>query len=632
MCVSSPFLTAVIATAAALLGGCVGSQTVVSHTQRYKDGRTVSLPPLPASSDDKTACEAWRLSLMTIQRDTIAPLAPGKAGEFFRPELMAIGDSLFNGVQSLRINWFLAEWSPPALVAIRLGLIQEQGADRTGERMFYEPQYRTGELSPRMITNYGFDLEGLPGLLGTPGTLVRDTNALQDLAFTDQPPNRRPLVDNIAYLSSTSYDLLYWTPADYRAVARRSIEAIRSGIQGVGSFPNLVEAANAAFVLNPTRNLCLEHLTPIQQVELRKPRRLLVGIGHNDGMWSLAFTNRPITEPACSNTSLGENGEPSCSIRPVKDALVFDFISNVQLMLQRLSAVEGLEAVYVNTLPRPSRTANLVPFQIGRKWHWYSDLMSGPGNGPGDLSEKVYSSDQQIADSDDLIVQVNRRLADLVRAASRPDGTKFYLVDADARLGEFDAKRCDISTPPGTLRETCRSQHGLSLTKARFGGGEDVSLDNRPIRFEGESGFRTGLGFQTKIVEGGLFAFDNMHLSAAGYEIMADTIVRVMRDQAHDHAVLPAFGSNGEDLCPDKFVASNPPPFGACAALLTTPGWSYEDATRKDYSFLRTAGLQETNRRELLSARINFIGHLLHLFPANKIVSPEMLQRAARVP
>ena len=129
--------------------------------------------------------------------------------------------------------------------------------------------------------------------------------------------------------------------------------------------------------------------------------------------------------------------------------------------------------------------------------------MSGPGNGPGDLSQKVYSSDQQVADSDDLIVQVNRRLADVVNAANRRDGTRFYVVDADARLGEFDAKRCDVLTPPGVPRETCRAQHGLTLTKARFGGGEDVSLDNRPIRFEGESGFRNGLGFQTKIVEGG---------------------------------------------------------------------------------------------------------------------------------
>ena len=321
MRVSSPFLATMVATGATLLSACVGPHTPVSHAQRYEDGRIVPLPPLPANSDDKNACDAWRHSLMTIQRDTIPPLAPGKSGEFFRPEMMAIGDSLFNGVQSLRINWFLAEWSAPALVAIRLGLIQEQAADRTGQRMFYEPQYRTGELSPRLVTNYGFNLEALPGLLGTPGALLRDTDALQDLALTYQPPNRRPLVDNIAYLSATSYDLLYWTPADYRAVARRSIEAIRSGIQGVGSFPNLVEAANAAFVLNPTRNPCLEHLTPIQQVELRKPRRLLVGIGHNDGMYSLAFTNRPITEPACSNASLGENGKPSCSTRPVRDAL-----------------------------------------------------------------------------------------------------------------------------------------------------------------------------------------------------------------------------------------------------------------------------------------------------------------------
>ncbi len=44
---------------------------------------------------------------------------------YMRPEMMAIGDSLYNGVSSFRINWWLSEWSVPAQVAIPLGLIHQ---------------------------------------------------------------------------------------------------------------------------------------------------------------------------------------------------------------------------------------------------------------------------------------------------------------------------------------------------------------------------------------------------------------------------------------------------------------------------------------------------------------------------
>ena len=64
--------------------------------------------------------------------------------EYDRPELMALGDSLYNGVQSLRVNWFLSEWSAPTTVAIALGTVDPEfllGGRRAGAGDPDRPDY-----------------------------------------------------------------------------------------------------------------------------------------------------------------------------------------------------------------------------------------------------------------------------------------------------------------------------------------------------------------------------------------------------------------------------------------------------------------------------------------------------------
>ena len=599
---------------AALLASCAPAPASVpapeaargsSGPQQYDDGRVLALPPAPAAASP-AACDAWNSAIKGMTRQTIAPLGDGTVGEFYRPELMAIGDSLFNGVQSLRINWFLSQWSAPSLVAIRLGLVQERNADRTGQRVFYGPRYPGEGASATATESFGFNLEDLPSLDQYAAVPGRAADQLQRLAFGAPAPNSRPMVDNIAYLGANSYDLLYWTPADYRRNARKEISRLRRlGLVGALSLPDAVFDANAAFVLNPTRNPCLEGLTPVAQVELRHPRRLLVSIGANDGMYSLAFASRRIDQRACEDIKFTPKRHPSCSDKKIKPALLQDYTANIRTLLTRLAAVDGLEAVYLNNLPFPSRTANLVPFRRGADWFWYNDLMSAPGDSADDISRKLISSDADVMDADRLIDQVNAQLKDIVAEMDAKGPTHFALVDVNERLGQLDAKRCDKETAPGITPDMCKAAHGLALTQAHFGGGADVRLDNRPIRFDGSTGLRTGSGFATKITEGGLESFDNMHLTSVGYELMAAEIVAAMR--AH-HDRLPL------DACPEHPDPAHPTAFGACAGLLVQPGWSYEDSTRREYSFLRTTGLQETDDREVLSRRIYFVTKLLHIF------------------
>jgi hypothetical protein len=58
----------------------------------------------------------------------------------------------------------------------------------------------------------------------------------------------------------------------------------------------------------------------------------------------------------------------------------------------------------------------------------------------------------------------------------------------------------------------------------------DVYLDNRALRF-GESINMSGdLGTFTRLSAGGLFSFDNMHLTPAGYGLLASTVLAEIVD------------------------------------------------------------------------------------------------------
>jgi hypothetical protein len=183
-----------------LIATIVGSQQGAAFAQKptdwaarqiYWDG-TVALPLEGATCDEKKS---------------------NLRARYGNPPLMAIGDSLYNGVQSLRINWWLAEWSAPVFAAMRLHLIDEFRADRTGVRDFYVPQYPTQSVTQ----NYGFNLEDLNVNIGN--QLAVQGTALFDLAFNYKPPNRRPVVENLAFSGANTIDLLDWKISDFKRYA-----------------------------------------------------------------------------------------------------------------------------------------------------------------------------------------------------------------------------------------------------------------------------------------------------------------------------------------------------------------------------------------------------------------------------
>lgn len=500
---------------------------------------------------------------------------------------MAIGDSLYNGVQSLRINWWLSEWAPPSLVAIRLGLIEEKNSDRTGDRNFYGPQYYTQDAAPGATQSYGFNLENIPGLTGLLSAPRRQAEALKYLALQYQPPNGRQMVDNIAFSGANSSDMFAWKAGDYR---RAAIDAIARAARGAdfGALADAFLYANAYFVLNPTKNTCLDDLSALDQVELRQPKRLMINIGSNNGLYRLAFEAASLDDAACDTKFEDKiTVTKRCNAATIREFITTRYLADLRQLFLRLSKIPRLETVYFNNLALPSQPANLV--YDGKN---YKSSLFGTRN----------VSPSELNNNDEFVHQVNNSVSSLIEQFNQRSGPNFVYVDQSGTLENFDYKKCVDEKSADRCNEfrlTISAKNVLGLTSGR-----DVKLDNRPFEPGGQSGYVTGASLSTKTSQGGLFSFDNMHLSTVGYELMAQTVLANMKD---DPLYIPAF-RDGRDTCPNRGEKGfGNAAEGACAALLTTPGWSYADATRREFNFLRLGGEDESKRKEFLRALLNFV-------------------------
>jgi hypothetical protein len=121
-------------------------------------------------------------------------------------------------------------------------------------------------------------------------------------------------------------------------------------------------SANAYFVLNPTKEPCLDDLTVLDLVKLRRPQRLIINIGANNGFWLLAFQAAPLDTPTCGPDPepVSANGVKRCD-GSIRNLVGKHFLDDVRRLVTDLSNVEGLQSVYFNGLVRPTLSANLVP-------------------------------------------------------------------------------------------------------------------------------------------------------------------------------------------------------------------------------------------------------------------------------
>jgi hypothetical protein len=400
---------------------------------------------------------------------TASPLAAAAglvAGQ--QPELMAIGDSLYNGVRSLSITPALAPLSAPAQVAKSLGF-DFVVPDYPYEILIDVEDFLRGDLDFHSFTNLETML--FERIAANAASWLKRRNRWSDKTF----------FDNISNSGATITSLYTDTARHHRGLALDLIskllhDRVHFSIGDVGS---LHYSLNTAFLLNPSVVNELDDLTPVDLVALRRPKRLLVNIGSNEGIFMSGLLAR-----------YDDAARQSIAAIPGK---------MVQLANEMIARFGDYlpQTIVFNTLVRPSAIANLTPRPFSAKPdangyfdRYYGNLVNS-SNIAGSL---IKALDEQIAG-------VNADAEAGLRKAFKGKSVTLAFADLYGLSTRLDDKG-------GREKDS-------DAIRVSLHGKEGVHLTNFPLWSFAASG-------------GGVFSLDNMHLTTVGYAAMADTVARAL--------------------------------------------------------------------------------------------------------
>ena len=375
-----------------------------------------------------------------------------------RPEMMAIGDSLYNGVRSLTIKEDLAQGSPPAQVARGLGIAIEVPDYRRPVLFDLEEELRDGIDLDRIRSN----------ILDNADRWIEERGAWSSARF----------FDNISVAGFDYRDLHRTTAGALRPQIPRHLAQLRAD-KGL-NFSALVDlymALNTAFLLNPTGDPDFEDLTSLEWVASRKPRRLLINIGSNEGLFRIGISGAVTRE-------------------------YLDGVKTIPALTQTLAEAlrdhcADVEHIYFNTLIRPRVIANLAP-------RTDDEMFQTPGDAyfkryVGRLGSIGGISAAQMQRFDETVREVNESCARILRDTL---GGKAHVIDTYALADDFDGKHY------GNARKV------------------QVQRGNTPLRLSNLPFSANIFGFR----QGGLFSLDNMHLTKPGYTLLSNAVGKAIAD------------------------------------------------------------------------------------------------------
>jgi hypothetical protein len=311
-----------------------------------------------------------------------------------RPSIMAIGDSLYQGVRSLTFTSELARYSPPAQAAAALGLQMTVPNPRIPIAFDLEQLFRQG---------------GVIHLLGD----VREV-CLKNLEFwmSGEAWSQHEAFDNVAVGGAAISTLYEDTYEQHWATIPALLDRLRNNPSpDAAVIGQLWYALNNCFTLNPQRREAQNGKTQIQQVAERKPALLLVNIGSNEGLFRAAFTG-----------SFDDETFNSVRAIPQKmDELIGE--------LARLPA--EVEQIVFNSLIRPRTASNLMPAR----------------NQPGAPRDPGYPEDGYFP-------AIGRASAQYRHQRREAEG--FRRPDRRGECGSPRQARREAGEPPGPCRPLCR--------------------------------------------------------------------------------------------------------------------------------------------------------------------------------
>ena len=363
-------------------------------------------------------------------------------------EMMAIGNSLYNGVRSLTIDADLAAHSVPAQVA------------NAFRWPFISPDY------PRVMLA---DVEKIfcDPLSGTLN-LIKNAAANAHAWLASATWSNDAMFHNLSIAQQVVSDIATANYSQSLATAEQ-LAALGASLP-LGKLPVLYQALNTCFVLNPQRTAG-DTRSAIDILAEAKPKRLLINIGINDGLWALLLMGDP--------TDFKERIDPTAAM--------------LRLAGELQAKCRDIEHFYINLFPKPSAIANLMP----------RTDMEVPSNGYFNLylGRLVQAGGIPRNTMKEIDTWVNVELNPAIRRAFAALGQRAHFVDLYAMNAAYDRKN-------GIATRSVIVNSGMT----------QILLDNLPLEVTPFGGRR----------DGGLFGLDNLHPTIVGYRLIAQAVCDVI--------------------------------------------------------------------------------------------------------
>jgi hypothetical protein len=357
------------------------------------------------------------------------------------PQVMAIGDSLYQGVRSLSFTAELAQHSPPVQAAQILKL----------QMAVPDP--------PRPVL---FDLEAKlrqGGILNFTATLRETCLSNADAWLSDGPWSASEAFDNVAVGGAEISSLYTDTFASAWPTVQTLVTQIRRRpLPDLAAIGQLWYALNTCFTLNPRRRDEQASKTQLDQVRERQPKLLLVNIGSNEGLFRAAFVG------AFDQTTISSVAAIPQKMEPLADHLA--------------ALPASIETIAFNALIRPRTASNLMPGP--------NPAAVYPGDGyfatygPWIISEAGTIPGTTVQQFDQLIEQVNAEVRTLM---ARKVGARFRFVDLYTASTLLDGKHYKdralvVHSPQGRELQLRNMPLTLQITGPQHFTGGLTGLDN----------------------------------------------------------------------------------------------------------------------------------------------------------
>jgi hypothetical protein len=435
-----------------------------------------------------------------------------------RPDLMVIGDSLAQGCRSLSVSKDRCAQSYGARIAAA-----NQWAFRPPDHPW--PVVFDLEKIIRRGTPMPEPLSIVLSIAWISEAMKSNVRKWQDAVEKRTKLSQQDTFENLGIAGARIQDLF---DRSYET-SRNEFDGILSGGALTGpltrffsSVGDLHIAINSCFTLNPRQEQAHDKKTPLDWVEERKPRRLIVQIGHNHGLFSIGF--------------LGEDRYVTMKSLP-----------GIRELAKRLAKLPPeIEEIYYFLLPKVSAVANLEP--RGAVVDGYAEEYR-----PVFAPSTNRLSGNRLREIDESIRETNEELKDCLNAAFQKysgGSARLTFVNAYNLFDRYDFKNSE--NPSALIQVPGRSPANNNRLDGVF---PVIHTPKKTIKKPG------------KLVNGGFQSADGMHPSGLGYAVLAEELHGLMglpalppsaRETAYqEDTLLSRFPIQYEWLCQEINILQN---------------------------------------------------------------------------